>query len=113
MGFAAIPFMKNSFADVSDTYIMNQMNHIQSEMLFIDAKRGVFTNACTQGVVGVIVQDVIQNTDSVRCKTNPPSNSQMIVCAGIKNNHFYCVDYLGISCELSSEPKDGFRCKDV
>jgi hypothetical protein len=113
MSFAAIPFMKNSFADVTDIYVRNQMNLIQSEMLFVDIKKDAFINSCTRGIIGEIIQETIQYTSSVRCKTNPPLHSKMIVCAAIRNNSFYCVDYLGVSCELSHQPKKGFSCKDI
>lgn len=114
MSFAAIPFMKNSFADASDSYIKSQMDRIQSEMLFIDQRKGVFKNVCTSGAVGGIVSTIIQeNSKIVRCRTNKPIDSQMIVYAQLKSGQYYCVDSYGISCEISTEPRSGFRCKDL
>lgn len=112
MAFAAIPFMKNSFADVSDSYIKNQINYIQGEILFIDIKEGAFDNLCTQGEIGKIVNDVVQNSIAVKCLVNPPINNKIMICAQLKTAYHYCVDYLGTSCELAQTPSSGFSCRE-
>lgn len=114
MAFAALPFMKHSFSDTSDTYIRSQMDRISGEMLFIERRAGVFDHTCTKGAIGNILNDVIQEYGrSTVCRTNPPKNSEMIVYTQLHSGEYYCVDSLGVSCEISYEPKKGFRCKDL
>ena len=114
MSFAALPIMKNSFADASDSYIRSQMDRIQSEMLFVEQRTGAFRNTCTSGAVGGIVSSIIQeNNGSFRCRTNKPIDSQMIVYAELKSGEYYCVDSAGISCQISIEPQSGFSCKEL
>ncbi|MCI5051004.1 MAG: hypothetical protein MRY57_01715 [Candidatus Pacebacteria bacterium] len=114
MAFAALPFMKNSFADVSDNYIKSELSRMQAEMLFVSVRQNTFTNFCTTGEVNGIVLDLIKNkTTSLHCKTNAPINNQVIVCAELKNENHYCVDYLGVECEVAHQPPRGYSCKEI
>ena len=112
MAFAAIPMVKSTFASSSDAYMKSQLNRVQAELFFIDQGRGSFKNACYTGSVGILIQDLIQEYGKkVVCRTNL-DHSKMLVYIELRSGVFYCIDSVGISCELISEPQTGFRCKD-
>jgi len=114
MAFSAIPFMRNSFADVSDSYVISQLNRLQSEMLLTKTKEGTFKNSCITGNVNGIVIDLIKNDVSkMICKTNSPLFSKMMTCALLKNRNYYCVDSSGVTCEVAGYIHSGYACKEI
>lgn len=114
MAFSAMPFVNNSFADISDQYIQSQLNRLQSEMLYINARKGSFKGVCVTGEVNGIVVDLIKRDDlSLVCRANEPYYSKMIACARMKNKHYYCVDSLGTICEVSGFVRNGYGCKEI
>lgn len=114
MAFSAIPFVRNSFADVSDTYVRSQLDRLQSEMLLIKSKQENFKGSCTTGNVNGIVIDLIKNDVSkMICKTNSPIYSKMMTCAQLKNRNYYCVDSSGVICEVAGAIQNGYACKEI
>jgi len=114
MAFSAIPFVRSSFADVSDTYVKLQLNRLQSEMLLIKSKGESFKGSCTTGNVNGIVIDLIKNDISKTiCKTNIPLYSKMMTCAKLKNRNYYCVDSSGVICEVAGAIRSGYACKEI
>ena len=110
--YVLTPVFQSSFADASDDYAKSQITRIQGEMLFINSRRGVFSQVCTTGVIGELVQDLIAEYGrKVVCRTNN-DDSKMIVYAELRSGSHYCVDSQGVSCNLQLEPLDGFNCKD-
>lgn len=114
MAFAAVPMMKNSFADVSDSYIRSKMNLIKAEMMFIDRTSHSFKMACESNAIDNAIANIIsENTQLIVCNANTPLYTEMIVYAKLKSGNYYAVDSHGVSCELASEPHSGFNCKDL
>jgi hypothetical protein len=111
--FAAIPAMKTSFADVSDTYVKSQISRIQGEMFFMEQTKGNFKNACFTGEIGLLVQDMINEYgEHVVCRTNS-DYSKMIVYAKLRAGDYLAVDSAGITCNTSYELKNNFSCKGL
>ena len=113
MGALVSYHFANAYPDVSDTHARAEMKRVQAEMLFIDARKGVFKEACFSGVIGSIVQDLVaEYGKEVTCRTNKPMYSQMMVFIELRNGKYLAVDGSGVSCELSVRPVQGLLCKD-
>ncbi|MDD3694152.1 MAG: hypothetical protein PHC89_02065 [Candidatus Pacebacteria bacterium] len=111
----AVPHVKVLFQETSDMYTKSLMNQIQGEIFFLDHGDGSFKNTCYTGNVGSIVQDIIQEYGKeVICQTNPPQDSQILICTKLRNGSYYCVDGAGVSCELMYSPnRSSFFCKNL
>lgn len=114
-GFAMLPFVRNMFGGISDSYVRSQMNQIQAEMVFMDrVEKGGFDRMCHFGRVGQIVNALVEeNSGYTSCRTNKPENTEMIVCSGLRDQSYYCVDSRGVVCNLYQVPKNGYQCKNL
>lgn len=111
IAFVAIPFVRDAFTNISDTYIKAQMNRIRSEMFLGYRGAGSFDHTCYVGTTGDIIRDLIDEYGrKVVCHTNHPKNSEMFVYIELHSGEFYSVDSLGGSCQTIDEPVIGFQC---
>lgn len=110
----AIPMVTNSLNDFSDSYAMNEMKKIQSEMIFHSARNGQLHRLCYEGRVGGLISELIkEHGEFVSCNSNTPQNTAVIVCSQLKNKSYFCVDSAGISCQVYNNPSGKFLCKSL
>ena len=113
MGAFATYHFANAYPDLSDRHAKAEMERIQAEMLFIDAKRNAFKGACFSGIIGDLVQELVaEYGKEVTCRTNEPMHSEMMVFIELRNKKYFAVDGSGVSCELYARPIQGLYCKD-
>lgn len=107
---SSIPFIKNSFANFSDTYLRSHLSQIQSEFFFMSDFKG----ACSEGNTGALVQELYyHNRGKVICRTNPPASNQVVICGESSEGSFYCIDGVGTRCEFPYLPASGHNCKQL
>lgn len=111
---SAIPFLKKSFADVSDVYARSHLKRIQGEMLFMSHKNGDFEKVCSVGTIGSLITELYKNSPNrILCRTNEPYNSKAVICSEMNNGSYQCVDSQGISCEIGYYPQNNYTCKEL
>lgn len=111
--YAAMPFVQNTFRDISDTYVRSQMQRVQSEVLFLSARNHNFRHVCFEGIIHETLKDIIQgHSKYTSCRSNIPEYSELIICSYLKSGRYLCVDGIGISCEITFEPS-GYQCRNI
>lgn len=110
LSLSALPFLKQSFNEISHIQVQSDLARIQSEIFFLDD----FSGSCYSGNVGTIIAELYKSSKgNAVCRTNPPQNSQIVVCGELEAGRVQCIDGQGVRCEFPYTPASGYSCKDL
>ena len=94
--FSAIPVVKHSFKQASDTYVKERMHYVQTELFFYDLHSPKARLICSAGEMTLLQNEIIfESGNTLSCSFNKETPSLSLYTLLQRNNETYCVDTLG------------------
>ena len=111
-GLAAIPSMLKAFSKTSDTYLMEEMKRVQTELMFYQLDNESFKNVCS-GADFTILQNkaLLESHGGISCTTNT-NKTQLSLYTTLKSKEVYCVDSEGNQGIIDSSFSPKGRCSN-
>jgi hypothetical protein len=109
---SAIPFIKKTFSKTSDSYIVSEMNRVQSNMYFYKKENNNYKYACIHSDVSMLITKVLYELGSGLSCTTSDNENNIALYATLHSGDIYCVDSSGLRLYTNKTQKILGHCSN-
>ena len=109
---AVIPSLKKSFSKASDTFIMEEMRRVQTDMFYYELDHGSFNGACISGDFVMLQNKILLDSGAGLSCTTDKNKSRLSLYTKLSTGDTYCVDSEGEQGIVHHKLKPTGRCSN-